>query len=348
MASLSRSPRSWMMLARPQIHQKRLTSSRSFEAGLNTYRKSTLNLVDDMIESGSGFVSSSSIESELNILSERQGATPSRLGTSMSIEDGMSSLKGMSTPDKYERSAVEDIPLLESLSPSASHEEIVLDAKRCMQTGALVPDSIVFRLLKDRMSKVDCKQHGWLLDGFPRTLLQVDALEEAGLVPDVVVFLKVSDADVLDRLSYRRSDPKTGKIYNLKHKAPSCPIVTDRLVRRDDDCEPVIKSRLGSFYKSTASVLAKFREKDVAVLDVEAGNEFSQEEIFRKVRGAIIGHFISRRTVESAYSARPVRIALMGPPGCGKGTQAEQLRSSFGVVHISIGDLLRDMVARGS
>ena len=93
-------------------------------------------------------------------------------------------------------------------------------AKSFMDKGALVPDELVIALVKDRLSQPDCQKQGWLLDGFPRTAAQAEAMDKEGIKGDSFVLLDVPDSVLVDRCAQRRLDPETGKMYHLTTNPP--------------------------------------------------------------------------------------------------------------------------------
>ena len=119
------------------------------------------------------------------------------------------------------------------------------EAKVFMDAGGLVPDELIIAIVIARLRAPDCAERGWLLDGFPRTRAQADALEAAGMECDVFVQLDVDPALLVERVTGRRSDPMTGKIYHLKYSPPpDDPELLARLVHRTDDTE----EKVSDFY----------------------------------------------------------------------------------------------------
>ena len=129
-----------------------------------------------------------------------------------------------------------------------------------MASGGLVPDEIVIDLIRARTEKEDAK-NGFLLDGFPRTVPQADALsnllESRGVKLDIVIALDVPKELLMERACLRRTDKLTGQIYHLKYKPP--PPGAD-LEHRADDHEDVVRNRLDTYEKMTADLLP-FYEK---------------------------------------------------------------------------------------
>ena len=118
--------------------------------------------------------------------------------------------------------------------------------------------------VKDRLNEDDCKKNGWILDGFPRTAKQADALNEAGVCADCFIFLNVPDEALVERVIGRRTDPVTGKIYHMKFSPPEDEKVLARLTQRSDDTEEKVKIRLTQFHASVEAVKGKYN--DIAVI----------------------------------------------------------------------------------
>ena len=133
-------------------------------------------------------------------------------------------------------------------------------AKACMDAGQLVPDEVTIGLVKERIAQEDAKE-GFMLDGFPRTLPQAEALDAALSEPlDAVVLLEVPDDLIVDRIVGRRSDPVTGAIYHLTFNPPPADIV-DRLKHRADDTEEACRARLGVYHGQTAPIIPFYEGK---------------------------------------------------------------------------------------
>jgi len=126
-----------------------------------------------------------------------------------------------------------------------------------MKAGQLVPDDVVIGMVIERMRKPDC-QGGFMLDGFPRTRPQAEALEQAlaaaGIALDVVLLIEVKDDLILERIAGRRNDPQTGAVYHMKFNPPP-PDVVDRVVQRSDDTEKAFGARLAKYHSETAPIV---------------------------------------------------------------------------------------------
>ena len=143
-------------------------------------------------------------------------------------------------------------------------------ARNYMESGKLVPDGIVIEMMANRLREPDCEK-GFVLDGFPRTVPQAEALgmilEEMGLALDRVVFLDVDEETVVTRLSGRRVCRSCGAIYNIEFRPSSrgdlCEKCGGELYQRDDDREDVVRHRLKVFYEQTSPVISYYEGKRI-------------------------------------------------------------------------------------
>jgi len=146
--------------------------------------------------------------------------------------------------------------------------ELGLQAKRYMDAGELVPDELVVDLIIDRISQEDC-QDGFILDGFPRTRPQADALQAAfdrlGRRITAVLLFDVPDDELVRRISGRRVSVRTGRPYHIENDPPKhegrCDIDGSRLVQRDDDRPEVVRKRLEVYHRDTEPLIAYYDEK---------------------------------------------------------------------------------------
>ncbi len=138
-----------------------------------------------------------------------------------------------------------------------------LKVKDIMASGGLVPDELTIALVEERLAQKDVSK-GWILDGFPRTIPQAEALEKIAPVDSVVNF-EVADEIVVGRLSGRRVCRTCGKIYHEKNMPPKkagvCDVDGGELYTRDDDKEAAIKVRLETYRKSTEPLIAWYGKK---------------------------------------------------------------------------------------
>ncbi len=129
------------------------------------------------------------------------------------------------------------------------------------------------------MGEADCKENGWLLDGFPRTQAQANALTEAGVSADCFLFLDVPDEILVERVVGRRTDPKTGKIYHMKFSPPDDEEVLTRLEQRSDDTEEKVKVRLEQFHANVDAVKDSYAEIMVSINGNRAPDAVSKDII---------------------------------------------------------------------
>ena len=138
-----------------------------------------------------------------------------------------------------------------------------LEAKKFTEVGALVPDEVVIGIIKERLAKDDC-QNGFILDGFPRTVPQAEALDQMGVRIDRVVSIEVSDEKIVERMSGRRVCDKCGASYHTSYlpskDGKTCDKCGAELSIRKDDAPEVVKSRLET-YHSTTEPLKAYYEK---------------------------------------------------------------------------------------
>jgi adenylate kinase len=140
-------------------------------------------------------------------------------------------------------------------------------AQEYMNAGELVPDDLILEMVGRRLSEPDA-QAGFILDGFPRTIAQAQALDEMpGGGVDVVIDLQVPEAELVRRLSGRRVCPECGAIYQVETVPPKAPGVCDRcggnLVHRSDDAPHAVRNRLQVYRAQTAPVLTYYRQREL-------------------------------------------------------------------------------------
>ncbi len=141
--------------------------------------------------------------------------------------------------------------------------ELGKEADRYMKAGQLVPDEVVIGMILERIAKPDCAK-GFMLDGFPRTRPQAEALDaamaKAGVSLDAVVLIEVPDELIVDRITGRRSDPATGRIYHVKFDPPPPGL---EVVQRKDDTVEAVTTRLAKYHSETAPIIPFYLEKGI-------------------------------------------------------------------------------------
>lgn len=150
-----------------------------------------------------------------------------------------------------------------------------LKAKSYIDAGALVPDEVVIGIIKERLQENDCK-NGFILDGFPRTIPQAEALDQMGINIDKVVDIEVPDEKIAARLSGRRVCLKCGATYHLEYKKPQkdgiCDACGEELVQRKDDKPETVIDRLNVYHEQTEP-LKGYYEKTGKLVVVEGQEE---------------------------------------------------------------------------
>lgn len=175
----------------------------------------------------------------------------------------------------------------------ADKTELGLIAKEYIDRGELVPDELVIDLLKARLEENDCKEKGFLLDGFPRTIAQAIALDEylKDRSIDIVINLDVPDEEILTRVINRRTceNPECKEIYHLVYNPPKVDGICDKcgskLFVRKDDNEETVKNRLYIYHNQTEPLIKYYKEKEV--LETVEGKE-SLADTIALVKQALI------------------------------------------------------------
>lgn len=139
-----------------------------------------------------------------------------------------------------------------------------LAAKQVMDAGQLVSDDLIIGLVKERISKADCAK-GFLLDGFPRTIPQADAMKANGVVVDHVIEFDVPDDVIVERMSGRRVHPASGRVYHVTYNPPKVEgkddLTGEDLVIREDDKEETVRKRLGIYHEQTELLVGYYRKE---------------------------------------------------------------------------------------
>ena len=246
----------------------------------------------------------------------------------------------------------------------ASYSALGILARKYMEQGELVPDEIVDAMIEESARKLG-PDKGTLFDGFPRTAYQArfldDLLKQLNRTLDAVIYLKVSDEEIVNRLSGRLTCRKCQTPYHTTIKPPKVAVVCDlcggQLYQRSDDSADMVRTRLRVFHRTTGQLVDYYTDTKKLVIvpgegTIDAVNARIVEALEAvKTQGY---EFATRQQVEAITAVRaagllPEQLArpsldlvLLGGPGSGKGTQAEQLSKQFKLPHIATGDLFRD------
>lgn len=129
-----------------------------------------------------------------------------------------------------------------------------LEAKKVMDAGKLVSDQIILGLIQSRIAQPDCAE-GFLLDGFPRTIVQAEGLAAMGVAIDYVIEIAVDDQEIVNRMSGRRVHPASGRTYHIEFNPPKVAgkddLTGEPLVQRNDDSEVTVRKRLAVYHEQT-------------------------------------------------------------------------------------------------
>lgn len=181
--------------------------------------------------------------------------------------------------DKYKMAHLSSGDILRSERKTGT--ELGQKAQGYMDSGKLVPDEVIIEMMIGAMKNSD---GGYVLDGFPRTVVQGEALEKAlaaaGEKIDVIVSLEVADEVIASRLTGRRSCPECGSVYHVDNLKPKVEGVCDNdgadLVQREDDKPEVVTNRLKTYHEQTAAVLGYYQDKDNAIIKVNADDAIDE------------------------------------------------------------------------
>ena len=167
-----------------------------------------------------------------------------------------------------------------------------LEAKRYMDAGQLVPDSVVIDMVRERLAMDDC-ENGYLLDGFPRTVEQAEALDAIS-APDAVVEINVPDERLLARLTGRRVCQKCSGTYHISKLTDEkvCPVCGGALIHRDDDKPETIAKRLQVYHDQTSPLIGYYQAQDkLRVIDVASlatvDGDSRPEDVFKAILASL-------------------------------------------------------------
>lgn len=169
--------------------------------------------------------------------------------------------------------------------------ELGLKVKSYLNEGKLVPDDLTIDLVWDRLDQDDA-QHGFLLDGFPRTIAQAEAfdagLEKRNLLLDGVIRIEVDEDILIRRLAGRRICSECGATYHVDNHPPQvagiCDVCGEELIQRADDSEDTVKGRIDVYKEQTSPLIDYYREKGVLI---EVDGSKSVEEVFEDIQNAV-------------------------------------------------------------
>jgi adenylate kinase len=156
---------------------------------------------------------------------------------------------------------------------SKSKSDLGQRVQSYLNSGQLVPDEIIIEMLVERISKDDCN-NGFILDGFPRNIEQAKSLDQAGVSIDLVIYLKILEEQIIERMSGRRIHLASGRSYHITFNPPKVDgkddLTGEDLVQRSDDKPDVIKKRLEVYFNETEPMLDFYKNKDIQFYEIDA------------------------------------------------------------------------------
>src|SRR6056300_435682 len=156
---------------------------------------------------------------------------------------------------------------------SKSESDLGQRVQSYLNSGQLVPDEIIIEMLVQRISKDDCN-NGFILDGFPRNIEQAKSLDQAGVSIDLVIYLKILEEQIIERMSGRRIHLASGRSYHTTFNPPKVDgkddLTGEDLVQRSDDKPDVIKKRLEVYFNETEPMLDFYKNKDIQFSEIDA------------------------------------------------------------------------------
>lgn len=166
-----------------------------------------------------------------------------------------------------------------------------VEAKKVMDAGQLVSDDIILGLIKERITADDCK-NGFLLDGFPRTIVQAEGLKNMGVIIDTVIEIDVPDENIVTRMAGRRVHLASGRSYHIQFNPPKNEGLDNEtgeaLIQRDDDKEETVRNRLRVYHEQTKPLVDYYSAPERGVKFSSISGVGSVDEITAKIF-AILG-----------------------------------------------------------
>ena len=200
-----------------------------------------------------------------------------------------------------------------------------------------MPDDVVNKIVLERLRQDDCRDKGWLLDGYPRTPQQAEVLRDNGLIPDKFISIECPDEVMIERVCGRRLDPVTGQTYHVQFRpAPeNDKELQERLVVRPDDTEEKVRGRIGLYRRHAAAIAGFYQAMSRTFDGTRSMDEISQDVID-----------FCRQQPESRAPRRAPRIMVLGPPGAGKSVQSRLVADKFHCVTVNAEEVLHAATKR--
>uniref|UniRef100_A0A7S2MNJ9 Adenylate kinase active site lid domain-containing protein n=1 Tax=Helicotheca tamesis TaxID=374047 RepID=A0A7S2MNJ9_9STRA len=160
--------------------------------------------------------------------------------------------------------------------------ELGQKADELMNAGKLVPDDIMIGAIQNRLEQSDVKEHGFLLDGFPRTVEQANALGDLGITLDAFILLNIPDDKLVARVVGRRIDPETGNSYHVDFNPPPEGVIANRVIQRKDDTEEKVKVRLVAYHNNITAIKTFY---ETVMVEIDGDQE--KERVWDDIQSAL-------------------------------------------------------------
>lgn len=219
---------------------------------------------------------------------------------------------------------------------SESDSKEAKKAQEYMSAKQSVPTHVWISLIKERLQKIDCIGKGWLLEAFPQTREQAQALQAEGIIPKHFVLLEAPDTVLIERVMGKRVDPETGDVYHATFDPPTDTSVVQRLVSDPKSSEKIMIERLMEYHRHVDGILACY-EKIYKSVNVDQ----PKADVFSQVLA-----YLKTNLRENA--PHTPRVILLGPTGCGKSVQGELLSSKYGIINVSCSELIKQSLVDDS
>ncbi|KAI1900552.1 hypothetical protein AGOR_G00051100 [Albula goreensis] len=215
----------------------------------------------------------------------------------------------------------------------AEDTELARRAQQHREQRQEIPSELWIRLIQQRLSKTDCIQQGWLLEGIPQSRQEALLLQELGISPDHVVMLEASEAVLFDRSHGKRVDPMTGDVYHTAYRWPRDEAVERRLEQREALSEEHMAARLLRYHRE-ADALRRTYGNRLAVINADQPHKDVLAQVLTRV-------------LQQPRSAAPhtPRVLILGPPASGKSLLAERIAHKYNIVNVCCGELLKAVAA---
>ncbi|XP_076126403.1 adenylate kinase 8 [Alosa pseudoharengus] len=206
--------------------------------------------------------------------------------------------------------------------------------QQCQDRGEKIPTDLWTRMVRHRLSRIDCVRRGWVLEGIPRTREEALSLQEAGIAPDHVVVLEAPDDVLIERSLGKRIDPETGDVYHVAFMRPESQEVLRRLEPPKEFVTEELVAKQLQHYRREAHGLLKTYGSYLRYVNAD------QPHV--DVCAQVLTYLLSRHRSTAPHTPR---ILLFGPPGSGKSLQARLLAQKYNIMDICSGKLIKAVYA---